>query len=333
MSDQPPLIRQWTLLRLLGARRFGATIKEMAEEMGTSTKTIRRDLETFTAAGFPLEETVGDHGRKTWRLNQDKCSPSLTFAYDEAMALYLGRQFMEPLAGTVFWTAAQHAFKKIRATIGQHAIDYLEKFDGMFRQTAVGVHDYSKKADIIDQLMMGIEEHRAVFITYQSLQATEPVTYDVYPYGLIYHRGSLYLVGRPPRRDDVCHWKVDRMQNAEVTEFHFQMDEKFDLQAHLKRSFGVYHGKGEVCIEVWFSPAVATYVLESKWHESQRITRQKDGSLLAEFRLSSAEEIKRWLYSFGRSALVLSPPALREEMLDELRDMAAAYAELAESRA
>ena len=51
----------------------------------------------------------------------------------------------------------------------------------MFHQTMVGAGDYSKKADVIDELMVGIEDRRAVFITYQSLQATEAVTYDIYP--------------------------------------------------------------------------------------------------------------------------------------------------------
>ena len=165
MSEQAPLIRQWTLLRLLCSHHYGITVKEMAEEMAIGDKTIRRDLETFLTAGFPLEETVGDHGRKTWRFNPDKNQPWLTFAYDEAVALYLGRQFMEPLAGTVLWDAAQRAFKKIRASLGKDALKYIECFAGMFHQTAVGVHDYTQKAEIIDRLMVGIEDRKAVFIT------------------------------------------------------------------------------------------------------------------------------------------------------------------------
>ncbi len=39
-------------------RRYGVTIKELAEDSGVSEKTIRRDLETFRAVGFPLEEIV-----------------------------------------------------------------------------------------------------------------------------------------------------------------------------------------------------------------------------------------------------------------------------------
>ena len=162
MSEESPLVRQWVLLRTLCARHYGVTVKEMVQETGVSEKTIRRDIETFQRAGFPLIETVGDHGRKQWRIESAKSQPELSFAFDEVVAIYLARHLMEPLAGTVFWQAAQRAFKKIRASFGPKAIEYVERFAGMFHQTMVGTSDYTKKAELIDELMVGIEDHRAV---------------------------------------------------------------------------------------------------------------------------------------------------------------------------
>ena len=115
MSEQSSLLRQWVLLRTLSARHTGASVKELAEELAVCEKTVRRDLDTFKQAGFPVEETVGQHGLKRWRLDPTKTQPGLSFAFDEAMALYLGRRFLDPLAGTVFWDAAQRAFRKVRA--------------------------------------------------------------------------------------------------------------------------------------------------------------------------------------------------------------------------
>ena len=57
-------------------------------------------------------------------------------------------------------------------------------------------------------------------------------------------------------------------------------------------------------MKVRFSPTVARYVTESNWHSSQKLTPQKDGSLIAEFDLDHTEEIKRWIQSFGRHALL-----------------------------
>ena len=327
MAEQAALLRQWLLLKTLSARHHGAALKELAEEMQVSEKTIHRDLETFLAAGFPLVETIGEFGRKQWRLDADKVQPGMTFAFDEALAFYLGRHLLEPLAGTPFWDAAQRGFKKVRASLGEGALQYVDQFADMFRQTSFGRHDYSNKAEVIDQLMVGIEDCRAVFITYQSLRATEPVTYNVYPYGLAYHRGSLYLVGRNPQREQVCHWKVDRIEEAEVDEFRFQRPADFDLRATpgwLVRHLPCQRRRGSPHPGPLF-PAVARYVQESRWHASQRLTKQHDGSLLAEFCLDDTEEIKRWIMSFGQHAVVVEPESLRQEILAEIQLLMAAY--------
>jgi hypothetical protein len=90
----------------------------MAQEMGVTQKTIRRDLRVFKEVGFPVEETVGDRGRKAWRMSPPSGQPPLSFAYDEALALYLARRLMEPLLGTPFWEASCRAFRKIKVTLG-----------------------------------------------------------------------------------------------------------------------------------------------------------------------------------------------------------------------
>ncbi len=325
MSKTPPLVRQWILLRTLCTRRYGITIRELSAEMGVGEKTIRRDLEAFQAAGFLLAETVGQFGRKSYRIDQDKNQPGMSFAFDEAIALYLGRRFLEPLAGTLFWDAAHRAFKKIRSILGVKVSKYVDQFAVTFHQTAVGNSDYSRKAELIDDLMVGIEDCRAMFITYRSLRATEPVTYDIYPYGLTYHRGSLYLVGHAPQQNAIRHWKVDRIEESRLEELRFNRPDGFNLQTHFTKSFGIFHGDGEVHVKIRFSPTVARYVQESTWHASQKLTKEKDGGLLAEFDLGSTEEIMRWLLSFGRHAMVIEPEELREQIGKECDELLRNY--------
>lgn len=317
MSDESALIRQWRLLKLLSSRHYGATVKELASEMQVNEKTIRRDLQTFEQVGFPLEEIVGERGRKSWKVRGSKDQPELNFALDEALALYMGRRFLEPLAGTFFWEAAQSAFKKIRACLGKSALQYLENIAGKLHHRVVGAGDYSKKADLIDHLMQAIEEHKQTFLAYRSQQATEPVSYPVYPYGLTYFRGSLYLIAHAPDHDEIRHYKVDRIEEVDVTALPFNRPGDFDLDKHLAGSFGVFQGRGNVTVKVRFAPTVARYVSESRWHESQQLAKQRDGGLTATFELSNTEEIGRWILSFGKHALVLEPKELRERIADE----------------
>ena len=64
------LARQWRLLILLAFTPKGLTVKELVAVSGVSDKTIRRDLVFLQAVGFDVAETVGDHGRKSWRLRR-----------------------------------------------------------------------------------------------------------------------------------------------------------------------------------------------------------------------------------------------------------------------
>jgi predicted DNA-binding transcriptional regulator YafY len=104
MSDDAPLVRQWMLIKILASRRLGATVNELAEELAVSLKTVRRDLAHLRSVGFSLEEATGEYGRKRWRLDAG-WKGDLAFTFDEALALYLGRRSLEPLAGTLFYEA------------------------------------------------------------------------------------------------------------------------------------------------------------------------------------------------------------------------------------
>lgn len=77
---------------------------------------------------------------------------------------------------------------------------------------------------------------------------------------------------------------------------------------------------------IQFTRDVARYVRESNWHRHQKLHPQKDGSLIAEFRLTDTQEIKRWIMSFGPNATVLEPQELVKEIQSDLTAMQKTYA-------
>ncbi len=328
MHQAPTLVRQWLTLLSLQSSRYGLTIRQMAEQAGVAQRTVRRDLQMLQRLGFAVEEGVSTRGRKHWRIDESQTPPMLSFTWEEAFALYVGRQFLEPLAGTMFWQGTHSAFQKIRAHFADPALQYVDQMASSVHQTLSGVSDYSRHDVILDALMVGIEDRRFTSLTYQSLRATEPVTYDVYPYGLVFHRWSLYLVAFAPDHDMIRHYKVDRIEHAEAQRLRFQKPADFDLEAYLSDTFGVYKANGKPArIEVRFHPAVARTVQESRWHSSQILTLQPDGSVIAQFCLTDTTELKSWLLSFGPNATVLKPKQLRTEIAADIAAMQALYAQ------
>ena len=70
MSEQGPLLRQWILLKALSSRRYGATVQELAEDVGVSLKTIRRDLKP--SGGWVSLKKPSRTSAAKWRLDPAK---------------------------------------------------------------------------------------------------------------------------------------------------------------------------------------------------------------------------------------------------------------------
>lgn len=326
MADRPTLIRQWLLLRALGASRNGCLVRDLAAEFSVSERSIRRDLDALAAAGFELEEIIEDHGRKRWRIDGSQSVPLPEFNLSEAAALYLGRRLLEPLAGTSLWEAAQAAFVKLRQQFRPESLAYLESLADTQYETTFGHSDYSGRAEVIDALMLGVNECRVARLLYHPLRAETPREYELQSLGLIYNRGTLYLVAVSADSREPRHFKVDRIRDVELLERTFERPPGFDLQRHLQSSLGVYHREGPPqTVRIRFRAEVARYVTEHRWHHSQTITEQPDGSLIVELQLSDFTELKSWVLSFGATARVLHPESLVDEMRQECEQLRELY--------
>jgi len=107
--------------------------------------------------------------------------------------------------------------RKIKGAIGENAVRYIEKLNAGLHATAVGASDYSERGEMIDNLMVAIEDHKVTLIVYQSMQSTEAVELEVYPLGMVFHKGSLYLIAWSSRRAEVRNFKLDRIEDVDVT--------------------------------------------------------------------------------------------------------------------
>lgn len=330
-ADRSTLLRQWRILTLLGSRDQPVTTKDLAKELETKEWTVQRDLKLFEAVGFPIASRTGPHGRKFWYRNPGPI-PGINLTLTEAAAIYLGRRLMEPLVGTDLWQGIQEAYQKLEANFDGQTLRFLKQFAQAFRPTRFGAGDYSNYGDILDCLMIGIEDQVRVTLSYHSQSDTEPATRDVDPYHLVYHKGTLYLVGWAVEKEDFRNFKVDRISSATIEcktsagkTFRYP-DRPFDLQKYLAGSFGIYQAKGPTKqVRILFQPQVVRYVEEKHWHESEQLIRQPDGTLLATFTLSSFQEVKSWVLGFGPQARILEPPELVQEICEDLKATVNAY--------
>ena len=78
-------------------------------------------------------------------------------------------------------------------------------------------------------------------------------------------------------------------------------------------------------MKIRFSVKVAPYVLERDWHPSQEIETCKDGAIVLALTVNHLLELKRWILSWGKNAVVLKPDYFRTEIEMEIKEMSQNY--------
>ena len=327
MKELATIDRHWTIIRVLSSRDDGATVQELAQAARVSEKTIRRDLAVMRRIGLPLSETVGIRNAKHWKMDSNRFLPA-ALRWDEAAALYMSKQLMQPLAGTMIAESFHELTRKIELALSNKAKLHLDRITKSIQVRSDPSTDHQPRKHLLDNLQLAVEEQRLTWITYQSQAATEPVTHDVHPYALVFAKNSFYLVAFAPHHQEVRHYKLDRISQVDVQPLKFPKPLDFNLDQHFAGSWSIYRGRPGTKpfpVRVRFTAEVSRYIQEKRWHASQILTPQRDGSLIAEFQLTATEEIKAWVLSFGAKAEVLEPESLREEISQELIQALVAY--------
>jgi predicted DNA-binding transcriptional regulator YafY len=312
-----------SLMQVLSDCRAERDVQSLAARFATSEKTIRRDIAELRSNGIDIIESREANNRKIYAIGKTSLPP-LKLNFDEALMVFLGTSSLTAFQGTSLNQAARSALEKLRLHIGELESKYLDKLLPRFHSPknfeVPGLDRY-----VVDELMVAIEDELAIFIEYLSAKSTEPLTYDIHPYGMAEHKGCLYVVGHSCHHDEIRTWKVDRILNAELTSFPFARPTTFDILDYFSTSFGVIAGDEEWFIKVRFTGAAVRYVTDRTYHPSQSSVSQSDGSVIVTFRLSSLAEIKSWILSFGSAAEVLEPKELRRTIQQELHQLQVFY--------
>lgn len=302
------LIRQWRILRALESSRYGRTAAELHDEVAElgSVRTVYRDLQALEAAGFPLYQDDG--GR--WRLlSPSEGGPAVPIQPTEIIALLLSEQAMAPLRGSELAEPLVRLRSKLEAMLGPHARAYVDQLRGGLLATVSAGGDYASHRSELEHLEHAIREHRKARLVHYAAHRQQTLERTVDPYGLWYVDGSLYLIAFDQLRTDYRKFLVDRIRSVAVLDDTFEPEPDFDLQSYVGRGFRVWHGAIHRIV-VEFSPPLAHLPTERRYHRTQKLHQQPDGSCRVTFDAAGLPELAAWVASFGGNVRALQPPEL-----------------------
>jgi proteasome accessory factor B len=99
-------------------------------------------------------------------------------------------------------------------------------------------------------------------------------------------------------------------------------DDDFDITDYIGRAWSMIPEGRMYNVRLRFTPKVASNVAEVLWHDTQKVTRNADGSATVDFRVDGLGEITWWILGYGDQAEVLAPANLRKSVADIARKMA-----------
>ena len=313
------LTRQWSLVHLLTGH-LGRTLAQLAGELGVAKRTVQRDIETLSVAGFPVTSETRN-GTVFWHFMEGfHAEAPIALTLTEQMALYFSKGLFKPLQGTPIYESLESAMQKIGSQLPAQSFKFLRGLDQGISVSSFGLKDYSHSKEVIDTLTRAVFNKFIVRILHRSPQRVKPIEREVDPYKLWYVNNGLYLVGHDHRENALRTFAVERIQSAKLTNRRFEIPPEFNFEEFKTTAFNMIWGEPQE-VKIRFSTAQAPYIRERTWHPGQKIETEGDGSIILTLHVADLDEVKRWLIGFGAEAAVLSPEELQMEIADECRRM------------
>jgi predicted DNA-binding transcriptional regulator YafY len=165
-----------------------------------------------------------------------------------------------------------------------------------------------------------INRRRLLRLDYYKPNEDEYTTRVVEPYALVNGREGWYVASFDPERDDVRHFRLDRIRHAEVTETPYEPRPEVNPAAELDGWLRTGEVQASRIARVWVSPERA------RWAREQRRVAQElaDGSVIVELPFKGTHFLVRDVLAEAGDAAVLEPAEAREAVLAAVQRLRAA---------
>ncbi|MFO7766742.1 MAG: WYL domain-containing protein [Pelovirga sp.] len=311
------------LIRILELR-YGASVAELVEECEVTRRTIYRDLQALTDAGYPLVTERQPDGQVAYRFVAGYSKiPPLTLSLDELMTLYLCRGQLEFLHGTPFQDDLEAIFTRLRSLLPPRSVAHLERIAEAFSPRFQGYKDYSCQRQILTDLRQALLKQHRCRIKYRPAQRPSD-DYLIDPYTLLFYNHALYIGAYAHKRNAIRLFAVDRIDRVTIEPLRFEVPEDYHPSQLTGTAFGLIAEGPLHELQVHFDRHIAHLIRERVWHPCQQIDEQPDGSLTLRFSASGDKEILAWLYSFVPHVRILRPESLRRQFVMGLQSALAA---------
>lgn len=310
------------LLLLQVHRRL--TARELAKRLEVSERTIHRDMEALSAAGFPVFAERGSGGG--WMLVEGYKTNLTGLNADEIQALFVTKP-LRLLTDLGLDKASDAALIKLSAALPSSHRAGAEQARQRIHIDVSGWNRSEEPARFLPVLQEAVWQERRLQFTYQR-GGCEAVERLVDPLGLVAKGSVWYLVAAVD--GDVRSYRASRIEDARLTGEACVRPKGFDLADYWEKSavsfkanLPQYQAKVRVAPDVFPRLRYA-----GRFARVERADRpDAEGWVPVMLRFDVEEMACEYVLSFGPRIEVLAPESLRDKVLNMAHSVIAFYAE------
>ncbi len=312
-SDVHRLLRIITLVQ--GPDAYST--ERLAAELGVSERTIFRDMKKLNDTGVPV---VFDEARGGYRVGAGFFLPPLQLTVDEALALALLCDDVAQKEQIAFLAPAWRGLAKIEAQLPPETRAELDSLAGHVVVRTAQADPAGGSSDVYDRMRGAIASRRALLCEYESPASisrgdrAESEEFHFEPYALLFSVRAWYALGTREGREGVRCLKLSRFTRVATTANAYEIPASFSVESHLGNAWRLIPGSIEHEVVLRFEAPISETVADTRWHATQVIEHEPDGSITMRMRVAGLDEIVWWVLSMGPSCRVVEPPELAERV-------------------
>lgn len=308
MEEKPRYSRVSDILDLaifMSSKAQGITISDIMQRYNVSRRTAERMRDSLTCIFPQIDEIESDDKHKHWGFINYSLSQFVTFTPKEIANI---EQYQRRTSNKELKQELQTTIEKIK-TLNKKNKSSIEENIELYMQTegyAIRqMPQYKINTDILITIREAIQNSKIISGIYHNKKRI------LEPLGLVYGE-KIYLIAKEKSKGkEIYNYLLHKFEKLEITQQNFDRGD-FNLEKYTDLSFGVYHGK-ILNVKLSFSKELVSEASQYRFHPTQKLKQEQDGSLTVTFKASGDKEIIWHIFKWGKGCKILAPKSLQKE--------------------
>ena len=215
------------IVTLLQSKKY-VPAEKIADKYNISVRTVYRDVKALVELGIP----VSFEPNRGYFVVQGYFLPPVAFSSEEANALLLTESLVYGFADKSIQKHYSSALNKVKAVLRSTQKEKLDLLDSSIR---IQMHpNLQLNFEYLSQLQAAISNQTVINIDYRNAKE-ESSKRKLEPIGLIYYAFSWHLIGWCYLRNEYRDFKLQRIQQLQVTDQLFEKKDHMSISDFMKQ--------------------------------------------------------------------------------------------------